>query len=706
LKNLLGIFVAALLLFLLLRAYGGAPLASLPKAVDAASCLTGPTIDGMIDASEWRDAPPLTFEIRMIRIDPAATEMRTCELRVMNSANALYVALRVPDSTVDNSLAPLKLDAAVLAFCRGDQVRARDDRKVIAQGIYRDKFVLAPGKDDGDDAQQDGRGAMTRDKGICSFEWAVPLGSSDLDDLAAKPGDSFRFNLAYFDALQLPITSTTIGGVFSVRLDQADEWATLRLAGNVKDDGGTAFQAPAWVKQVAERLKSFSPARLRVISETLVVQPGPPTAKVLIAFSYRDLEGKEKEARAKVYLPRSVLDAGNRRAPLFFAAGYELPDGAETDYVKRGWIVVSPRELEANPLIRNINPDVALLHLMRAIPWVDDARVAIGGGSAGGWMTLMLAAETFPLAGAVADVPPVNWGYNGAYLFKQLDLTGPSAGTAAAKVPALFAVGTLLKPCLNVYGGDFNGPDWFAESPLAVVSTITCPVSVYFSTADVLVPINQVGARWVQPFDSSQFPERFTMEPDKLMTGREGRLRLLDVLPEEAYEVFTLPVPAGTSRHNILGQPARPTTCELPTSVRKPWSIAIIDEGPPVPNIDHRKYALTPTRHAVWDRVATGTVEPAQLTALKLEQLMDRYAGKARSASRLNHLDYPDSERADVVRGLKTYVASSAASLQKFAALYVRLPASKRLFSPELLNELTERPHGGRQAPSEGQPTR
>ena len=122
-----------------------------------------------------------------------------------------FMWLKVPDQTVDNSLSPLMLDAAILAFCQGDQVRARDDRKLIAQGLYRDKFVESPGKGDGDDAHQDGRGAMTRDKGICTFEWALPLNSGDKDDLCAKPGDSFRFNVAYFDALQLPMTKTRWG---------------------------------------------------------------------------------------------------------------------------------------------------------------------------------------------------------------------------------------------------------------------------------------------------------------------------------------------------------------------------------------------------------------------------------------------------------------------------------------------------------------
>ena len=174
-------------------------------------------------------------------------------------------------------------------------------------------------------------------------------------------------------------------------------------------------------------------------------------------------------------------------------------------------------------------------------------------------MTLLLAAETFPLAGAAPDVPPVNWCYNGAYLFKQLDKAGP-AGGKTARLPAVYGVGTLLKPCLSVYGENYDDPRWIAASPVAHVSTITCPVSVYFSTADMLVPINQVGAQWVQAFDKSKFPDGFTMDQETLTASREGRLRLVDVLPESAYEIFKLAVPEGTSRHNLPGSPGHPTT--------------------------------------------------------------------------------------------------------------------------------------------------
>jgi hypothetical protein len=672
-------------IFLLVTAHSrNSVAAELPKTIESAPCRSAPTIDGVIGADEWREAPAHTFDLNMIRIDPPATEKRPCELRVMNSANALYVALKVPDQTVDDSLLPLMLDAAILGFCQGDNVRSGDDRKVIAHGIYRDKFVSEQGKGDVDDSHQDGRGAMTRENGVCSFEWGLPLDSHDKNDLHAKPGDSVRFNLAYFDALQLPMTRSRMGGAFGIQLDKADGWGVLRLASNVKDDGGSAFQSPAWVQAVAQKLQSIAPSRLRVTGESVIPGPNGPTAKVLVSFNYRDEHQKVKEAHAKLFLPESIEKSGKTVLPLFFAAGYELPEGAEQDYLKRGWIVVSPHELSTNPLIRTANPDIALLHLVRSLPWVDDSRVVIGGGSAGGWMTLLLAAETFPLAGAAADVPPVNWGYNAAYFFKQLDKSGPNGGSVA-KVPAHFGVGAMLKQCLSVYGTNYDDPSWFADSPVAHVPTITCPVSVYFSTADVLVPINQVGARWVQPFEKSQFPDGFTMDPEKLVGNREGRLTLMDVLPAGGYEVFILTVPSGTSRHRFPpGGSGSPTKCELPFSADKLWSISVIDEGPPIPGIDHRKYELLPTRNQFLDRISTGKIATSQLTSAKLKRLMDRYAGKEWLPSSLKHLDFPVNEHADVIRGLRTYVQASPANAENFAKLYGQLPQESRVLGRTL----------------------
>jgi acetyl esterase/lipase len=219
--------------------------ADLPKTIASAPCTKAPTIDGVLDEDEWQEALTIKFELPMVQLKPfAVKEKRACELRVMNSMNALYVVLRVPNSASHTSLAPFELDLASLAFCQGQDVAKGDDRKVLAPGLYRDKHVTNPGQDE-DDSQQDGRGAVAYDKAHYTFEWAVPLAAEDAHDLRAKPGDEFRFNIAFFDRFTTDLNGTQVGGVFGPDLNKAMAWGTLRLADRVKDDGGPSLRGPA-----------------------------------------------------------------------------------------------------------------------------------------------------------------------------------------------------------------------------------------------------------------------------------------------------------------------------------------------------------------------------------------------------------------------------------------------------------------------------
>ena len=349
-------------------------------------------------------------------------------------------------------------------------------------------------------------------------------------------------------------------------------------------------------------------------------------------------------------------------------------------HVKRGWAVASPSQVNPNPLVRTCNPDIALLHIARALPFVDDARVLIGGGSAGGYMTLMLAAETFPLAGAAADVPPVNWGYNGAYFFTQYDKVLAARDAKQGRdVPYLTAVTPMLEGAKALYGTDYGDLTWYYHSPLSHLSTITCPVSAVWSTADVLVPMQQIGKEWLRSFDPKKFPEGFTMDPARLIGSREGRLRLMDVLRAEDYEVFTLPVPDTAT-------PSKPI--ELPVSATKRWSITILDEGPPGTTVGHFKHNLAVAREEFFRRVLGGGIAAGQLTGPKLERLMDRYARVEWLPTKLKHLDFPASERADVLRGLRTYVTAHPENARTFARFYQQLPAAKQVLEPEMVRQL------------------
>ena len=101
------------------------------------------------EPGEWKEAQVHHFDMAMVRAKPAGkAESRKCTLRVMNTANGLYVALEIPDATFNDSLNPLDLDMAVLAFCKGKELKPGDDRKAIAPGLYSDRHFVAPVKDD------------------------------------------------------------------------------------------------------------------------------------------------------------------------------------------------------------------------------------------------------------------------------------------------------------------------------------------------------------------------------------------------------------------------------------------------------------------------------------------------------------------------------------------------------------------------------
>jgi hypothetical protein len=56
------------------------------------------------------------------------------------------------------------------------------------------------------------------------------------------------------------------------------------------------------------------------------------------------------------------------------------------------------------------------------------------------------------------------------------------------------------------------------------------------------------------------------------------------------------------------------------------------------------------------------------------------------------HLDAPECEQADVLRGLRTYANASPANARQLAELIAKLPAEKQPLGKELLRKVQ---HGG-----------
>jgi hypothetical protein len=113
--------------------------------------------------------------------------------------------------------------------------------------------------------------------------------------------------------------------------------------------------------------------------------------------------------------------------------------------------------------------------------------------------------------------------------------------------------------------------------------------------------------------------------------------------------------------------------------------VVIVDEGPPEPKVGHLKGKVQVTRNAFYDRALTSPVATDQLTAAKLDRLMDRYAGKD---APIKTLDFPDAEQSDVVRGLRTYATASPENARAFADLYSKLASARQALPGDVVKSL------------------
>jgi hypothetical protein len=664
------LFAIAAAFFVLL---GCARSQTVPGAVhQAAVCKIAPRIDGIEGPGEWTAANRVEIDLQMKSGKGEVRPTRRAGLSLMNSAANLYVALRVPDASREMSTSPVMADGAILAFSRGDHLAAGDDRRVLLPGAFADKHFVAAGKD-ADDPQKHGQGAMVWRKtpagGEYWMEWQLPLNSGDQNDIAAAPGSRLRFNILYLDRFNFSGADMELGGLFGPTADNATNWATLALAQTAQVEAPAPV--PEWLAKLfphtgAPGRSSLTRLRRLDAGETGV---GEATAgAVIVEVKYPALDGRDEIGKARLFLPPILRTDPKRRVPLIHRAGYELDEASAAPLLAKGYAVSTPYAHPLNPLSRGVNLDRAILHAVSALPFVDPLRVAVSGGSAGGWMTLMLSADAFPLVWSMPEVPPLHWGYNAAYFLDNKERAAAAPGSTTPRLPVLNSVTSLAEQSRTLYGMPVESPTFLAVSSLAHLESITAPTLVTFTTADMLVPIDQVGADLVSPHDPKLFPEGFTRAIPGRIPGVNGKHTLLDLLPVDRYQLFRIPRPEKPTR--LGAAPAMPLN--LPFSRTRDWSIVILDEGPVEPNVGHFKYAWAldhePFRKWAEDRGVTVD----QLTQPKLERLMQRMKGepwrpaKIRPAS-LNkeilatQLDYPEAERRDVIRGLRAFCAGRGA---------------------------------------------
>ena len=421
---------------------------------------------------------------------------------------------------------------------------------------------------------------------------------------------------------------------------------------------------------------------------------GQVVGRVRLTFTVEDLRGETYEARGRVLIPNGLQESPRARLPLVMNCGYEADEAVGAKQVALGRVSATTIQLPLDAiyplswsLVRGPKMEFVLGHLVRSLPFVDPAKVVYSGGSAGGYSALLAAAEAFPAAAAVPGVPPTNIAYMAAFWATN---HARLAGTDAVSVEMLTGFLPAAVAWHEVFGEDYDAPAWLEHSPVGHLDRITCPVATFFSMADCLVPIEQVGHELARPIIEAR-PGGLETRAEAMSPASTLQVRLLDALGERAtVQVVTPPpdaermVDADLTMLTELPPLALPTV----TPVAGHWSVSVADEGEPVFAVSHVKHQFEPDLKPFAERALQGEISVDQLTAAKLDQLLDRYSGVEWFSPAFGYLDRPEAERADVERGLRTFCGVSGAHAARFRELYQGVIDDRRVLPEALVAEL------------------
>ena len=337
-----------------------------------------------------------------------------------------------------------------------------------------------------------------------------------------------------------------------------------------------------------------------------------------------------------VYLPGNA----EKPAPLVFNAHYEIAEGSGElgMYLEKGWALSTPIEFknEYNAVLTadDLAFNSAALSAVRKLPEIDRTRIAVIGGSAGGYMCLMLSALHLGICCTVSFCGITNMLFNMGYYFpgahdhnlKALaELTDeeradPMRRMETMPVPILGSIYDFFAPIRDYFpdAGDYSR--WATFSPVCLAKSFSNPVLFTHFTSDVLVPIDQLTKSFTPPEPGDTLPEGF-------------KLRLSDYeLPGELQYSMAEALPAGEVAERLYLPPEEKVDNMIGYDISKRFNIAVYDEGRVEALASHVKNFTygrnNPTAYIGAQFAATSRLTNI-LTPQKLALLAERYTGKS-----------------------------------------------------------------------------
>lgn len=329
-------------------------------------------------------------------------------------------------------------------------------------------------------------------------------------------------------------------------------------------------------------------------------------------------DGTVETRPIRLYLPEEAA----RPLPLVYVPHYEMAeDSAELRrYLAQGWAVASPTafdnacngELTDDDLVFNN----AALYALRHMGEFDTQRIAIVGGSAGGYTALMLSALQMGNCVSIATAPISNVYFNFHQYFPQAESFSGSGGSAEAPFFLKLVTGMFL-PIGENFPDKEDVERWEALSPVGLADCFNSPLAVVHVTSDILVPIDQTTREFTYDTEGGSMPEGFSTRLPLDNPGVLGH-SLAEELPPELTHTEHIPI-TDPDADSIL-----------PYDGEKLFNLNIYDDGPTQASGSHRATAGTGIIDDVpylKEMFSRSLAETEQLMPGKLRLLLERYRG-------------------------------------------------------------------------------
>lgn len=338
--------------------------------------------------------------------------------------------------------------------------------------------------------------------------------------------------------------------------------------------------------------------------------------KILVLFAIY----KNVETRQMLYYRPSDAEGD---IPLIFIPHYAAEENSADfrSYMSHGWAVASPvfqneynGVLTGNDLVFNN----AALYTVRHMDGVDHQRIAIVGGSAGGYMALMLSELQMGTCATIANSPIANVYYNLYVHFLACDEVNRNAAFWDIPIPIQLLVSKSFRVNLDNFPDKDDTERWAALSPLGMAKCFSNPTVINHYTGDILVPVDQITKKYTYTKSDGSLPKDF---PLGLETDYPGILS--HSLEEEAD-----PAETWAERYVLENQHM---DMNMPYSDRL-LTINIFDDGPMSAKGSHTAPGTTgsmdtiPYLEEMFSRTLSDT---EKLTSGKILLLLDRYLGNS-----------------------------------------------------------------------------